>query len=141
MTKTGVRQRVPGRWHPEVDVNAVIIDQEPTHGISTETDRMGRKRGDTYRLVSPEMGALIRNQEMCWRCLAEFPCPMYSSERRGIWRDAISRGEFRCGGVLTPELVNDRVEARCCPMCAVPISDVAVSRQVRVERADEKSQA
>jgi hypothetical protein len=87
------------------------------------------------------MGQLIRNQEMCWRCLQEFPCPMYSSERKSIWAEAIERGEFRCGGVITKELVLDRVFQRCCPMCGVPISDVAVSRQVRLQRADEKSQA
>lgn len=138
---TGARHRVPGRWHPEVDVNAILIDQEPTHGITTDADRVGRKRADTYRMVSVEMGALIRQQEMCWRCLSEFPCPMQSSERVSIWNEAITRGEFRCAGVLTPTLVLSRVANRCCPMCAVPISDVAVSRQVRLERADEKSQA
>lgn len=130
---------MPGRWHPEVDVNAIHIDSEPTHGITTEGG--GRKRGDTFRKVSAEMGALIHNQEMCWRCLTEFPVTMRSGERVSIWNEAITRGEFRCAGVLTPTLVLSRVANRCCPMCAVPISDVAVSRQVRLERADEKSQA
>lgn len=135
----GVRHRVPGRWHPEVDVNAVVIDDEPTHGITTEGG--GRTRGDTYRQVSPEMGALIQNQEMCWRCLTEFPCTMRHGERLSIWNEAIDRGEFRCAGVLTPFLVLNRVGNHCCPMCGVPITDVAISRQVRLERADEKSQA
>jgi hypothetical protein len=137
LNSQGERRVVPGRWHPEVDVNAVMIDQEPTHGVVTE----GGKRGDTYRKVSAEMGALIRNQEMCWRCLSEFPCSMRSGERVSIWNEAIDRGEFRCAGVLTPLLVLSRVGNHCCPMCAVPISDVAVGRQVRLERADEKSQA
>jgi hypothetical protein len=136
-----VRHRVPGRWHPEVDINAIHIDSEPTHGVTTDRDEMGRKRGDLYRKVSAEMGALIRNQEMCWRCLQEFPCPMKSGERVSIWNEAITRGEFRCGGVITPVLVLERVANRHCPMCGVPVSDVAVSRQVRMERADEKSQA
>jgi hypothetical protein len=125
-----------------VDVNAVHIDSEPTHGIWTPDGRTdGRKQGDTYRKVSAEMGALIRNQEMCWRCLAEFPCTMRHGERVSIWNEAIDRGEFRCGGVMTRELVLLRVSNRHCPMCGVPVSDVAVSRQVRAERPDEKSLA
>lgn len=129
---------MPGRWHPEVDVNAVHIDSEPSRGAYTED---GRKQGDTYRKVSAEMGQLIHNQEMCWKCLCEFPCSMRSGERLSIWNEAIDRGEFRCAGVLTPMLVLSRVGNHCCPMCGVPVSDVAVSRQVRLQRADEKSQA
>ena len=119
-------------------MNAVMIDQEPTHGVYTPDAR--RKQADTFRKVSAEMGALIHQQEMCWRCLSEFPCSMRSSERVSIWNEAIDRGEFKCGGVLTSLLVLSRVGSRCCPMCAAPISDVAVGRQVRLERADEKSQ-
>lgn len=94
---------------------------------------MGDARADTKRFVSPEMGSLIHRQEMCYRCLQEFPCSMASGERFSRWAEAIDRGQFVCGGVLTRALVLDRVLARLCPMCAVPINDAMTSTQVAFE--------
>lgn len=135
MTKNGQRRVVWGTWHPKVDVNAVAWDNEPQKGIA-----VGDAQADTLRVVSPEMGNLIFRQEMCWRCLQEFPCAMSSMERFSRWAEAIDRGQFRCGGVLTRQLVLDRALARLCPMCAAPITDRMLAGQVRitdVRRGDE----
>jgi len=118
---------VPGTWHPKIDVNAVSFDNEAQRGMVS-----GEDAGDTLRVVSQEMGGLIRRHEMCWKCLQEFPVPMSSMERFSRWAEAIDRGQFRCGGVLTRSLVLDRVLARLCPMCAAPITDGHVGRQVSV---------
>lgn len=125
---TGERRRVPGTWHPSVDVNAVAFDNEPQHGLA-----VGDGKADTKRYVSREIGALIERQEMCYRCLQEFPVSMQSMERFSRWADAMDRGQFRIGGALTRALVLDRVLNRHCPMCAVPINDAMTSTQVSYE--------
>ena len=125
---SGQRRKVPGTWHPKVDVNAVAFDQEAVVGVSSGADQ-----ADTKRFVSDDMAALMRRHEMCWRCLQEFPVPMSSMERFSRWAEAIDRGQFRCGGVITRELVLDRVLARVCPMCAAPITDAMIDTQVTVE--------
>lgn len=125
---SGERRRVMGTWHPKVDVNAAVFDNEPQKGIA-----LGGGEADTLRVVSPEMGHLIHAQEMCWRCLQEFPCSMQSMERFSRWAEAIDRGQFRLGGPITRQLVLDRALARLCPMCGAPISDRMVSSQVKVD--------
>lgn len=117
-----------GTWHPGVDVNAVHWDNEATHGVTSGADQ-----ADTLRAVSSEMGSLMRRQEMCWKCLQEFPCSMASMERFSRWAEAIDRGQFRCGGPITRQVVLDRVLARCCPMCGFDITDRRIDEQVRVE--------
>lgn len=121
-------RRVMGTWHPQVNVNAVAFDNEPTHGVAS-----GEDRADTTRFVSPDMAMLIRRQEMCWRCLQEFPVSMDSLERFSRWAEAIDRGQFRCGGPVTRQLVLDRVLARLCPLCAAPITDGYIETQLSVE--------
>lgn len=122
------RRKVPGTWHPQVDVNAVRFDNEPLPGLA-----VGDSKADTRRYVSAEMGRLIRQQEMCYRCLQEFPCAMGSTERFSRWAEAMDRGQFRTGGALTRALVLDRVLNRHCPMCAVPINDRMTRSQVSFE--------
>lgn len=120
-----------GTWHPKVDVNAVSYDSEPVPGIA-----VGANTADTKRFVSDEMGDLMRRLEMCWYCCAEFPVSMNSGERFSRWAEAIDRGQFRCGGALTRQLVLDRVLARLCPMCSSPITDGYVETQISVEKAE-----
>lgn len=116
-----------GTWHPKVDINAASWDNEAQKGVTSGADE-----ADTLRVVSPDMGSLIHRQEMCWKCLQEFPVSMQSTERFSRWAEAIDRGQFRCGGPITRQLVLDRVLARLCPMCGYPVSDQVVNAQVRV---------
>lgn len=119
------RRKVPGTWHPKVDVNACQFDNEPLPGLS-----VGGSVADTRRYVSEDMAGLIRRQEMCYRCLQEFPAPMSSGTRFSAWTEAMDRGQFRVGGPLTRAMVLDRVLNRHCPMCAVPINDGMLKTQV-----------
>lgn len=106
-------------------MNAVDFDKEPLPGLA-----VGDAKADTRRYISEEMGALIRRQEMCYRCLQEFPASMQSLERFSLWAEAMDRGQFRIGGALTRWMVLDRVLNRVCPMCAVPINDTMTSSQL-----------
>lgn len=112
-----------GTWHPQIDVNAVMFDNEPLHGLA-----VGDAEADVRKYVSDDMAMLIRRQEMCHHCLQEFPVSMRSMERFSRWAEAMDRGQFRVAHMRAQAL--DRVLNRCCPMCGVPQSDVVSEQQI-----------